>query len=324
MTKVDGTILQRKTKRIGAGDGDAAHLEQVAAALAKEVAAVFSVALDAKIEARRRAPQTDMFGEILQALDKTLTPYQFSFPTGDDVIIYLDPEAVALAVRWSLDGVVVEAGEGAGESASDDASPEVVLETPDETDAPADKKISITDRRLAKLLAEKFSAGVFGNNQRHGLFTNAAALKFETLAENGEQLDIGDPDVIAHNFMFDLNVRKGGPLGAIGFIATGSLLRPPQQEDAGAKAAAQKAWALKLREQVMGLPIAMNVCLAGETLDVETIGGFAVGQTVPLKGASLSVSALVPAARRMGAPFTTGVVGARNGARIFEAAPAGS
>jgi hypothetical protein len=322
MAKVDGTILQRKTKRIGAGDGDAAHLEQVAAALAKEVAAVFSLALDAKIEARCRAPQTDMFGEILQALDKTLTPYQFSFPTGDDVIIYLDPEAVALAVRWSLDGVVVVAGDG--ENASDDASPEVVLEVSDETDTPADKKISITDRRLAKLLAETFATGVFGGYARHGLFTNAAALKFETLAENGEQLDIGDPDVIAHNFMFDLNVRKGGPLGAIGFVAAASLFRPPQQEDAGAKAAAQEAWVLKLREQVMSLPITMNVCLAGETLDVETIGGFVVDQTVPLKGASMLVSALIPAARRMGAPFATGAVGARNGARTFEAAPAGS
>jgi hypothetical protein len=321
MAKVDGTILQRKTKRRGAGDGDAAHLEQVATALAKELAAVFSLALDAKIEAVHRAPQTDLFGEMLQALDKALTPYQFSFPTGDEVIIYLDPEAVALAVRWSLDGVVAET---AGENESDDASPEVVLETPDETDAPADKKISITDRRLAKLLAEKFSAGVFGNNQRHGLFTNAAALEFETLAENGEQLDIGEPDTIAHNFMFDLNLRKGGPLGAIGFVAAASLIQPPQQDDAGAIAAAQELWALKLREQVMRLPITMNVCLAGETLDVETIGGFAVGQSVPLKGASMSVSALVPAARRMGAPFTTGAVGARNGARTFEAAPAGS
>jgi hypothetical protein len=322
MAKVDGTILQRKTKRRGAGDGDAAHLKQVATVLAKELAAVFSLALDAKIEAESRAPQTDMFGEILQALDKALTPYQFSFPVGDEVIIYLDPEAVALAVRWSLDGVVVEAGDG--ENESDDASPEVVLETPDKTDAPADKKISITDRRLANLLAEKFSAGVFGNNQRHGLFTNAAALEFETLAENGEQLDIGEPDMIAHNFMFDLNLRKGGPLGSIGFVAAASLIQPPQQEDAGAIAAAQEAWALKLREQVLRLPIVMNVCLAGETLDVETIGGFAVGQSVLLKGASMSVSALVPAARRMGAPFTTGAVGARNGARTFEAVPAGS
>ncbi len=324
MAKVDGTILRRKTKRRSAGDGDAAHLEQVAEALAKEVAAVFSVALDAKIEARCRAPQTDMFGEILQVLDKVLTPYQYSFPSGDEVIIYLDPEAVALAVRWSLDGVVVETGEGAGENESDDASPEVVLETSDETDAPADKKISITDRRLAKLLAEKLATGAFGANERHGLFANIAALAFETLAENGEQLDIGEPDNIAHNFMFDLNLRKGGPLGSIGFVAAASLLRPPQQEDASAKAAAQEAWALNLREQVLRLPIAMNVCLAGETLDVETIGGFAVGQTVPLKGASLSVSALVPAARRMGAPFTTGAVGACNGARTFEAAPTGS
>ncbi len=319
MAKVDGTILRRKTKRrgAGAGDGDTAHLEQAAATLAKELAAVFSLALDAKIEVVHRAAQSDLFGEILQALDKVLTPYQFSFPTGDEVIIYLDPDAVALAVRWSLDGVVAET---ADENKPDDGSLEVVLETPDETDAPADKKISITDRRLAKLLAEKFSAGVFGNNQRHGLFTNAATLEFETLAENGEQLDIGEPDNIAHNFRFDLNVRKGGPLGSVGFVAAASLIRPPQQEDAGAKAAAQELWALKLRAQVLSLPIAMNVCLAGETLDVETIGGFAVGQTIPLKGASLSASALVPAARRMGAPFTTGAVGARNGARTFEAA----
>ncbi len=319
MAKVDGTILRRKMKRRGASDGSAAHLEQIATTLAKEIAATFCVALDAKIEAESRDPQTDAFGEILQALDKTLTPYQFHYPSGDEVIIYLDPSAMALAVRWSLDGVVDEEEECGG----DDGQAEVVLSSSDEMDAPAGKKISITDRRLAKLLAEKFAMGVFGNNEHHGLFANTAALEFETLAENGEQLEIGEPDVIAHNFMFDLNLRKGGPLGAIGFVAAASILRPPQQEDAGAMAVAQEAWALKLREQVLRLPIAMNVCLAGETLDVKTIGGFAIGQTVPLKGASLAASTLVPAARRTGAPVATGAVGARNGARTFEAGAGG-
>ncbi len=324
MAKVDGTLLRRKTKRRGAGDGHAEHLEQVAKALAKELAAVFSVALAAKIEARSRGPHTDAFGEILQTLDKTLTPYQFTFPTGDEVIIHLDPDAVAMAVRWSLDGVVVEAEEGAGENDAEDGSLDIVMEASEDVDAPADNKISITDRRLAKLLAEKFATGVFANNERHGLFTNTAALEFETLAENGEQLEIGEPDMIAHNFVFDLNLRKGGPLGAIGFVATASLIQPPQQEDAGAKAAAQGAWVLKMREQVMGLPIAMNACLAGETLDVKTIGGFAVDQVIALKGASLSASALLPAARRTGAPYATGAVGARNGARTFEVASAGN
>jgi|GEM_PF-3659109 len=316
MLKVDGTILRRKIDLGAAGTEDAAHIDLAAKSLAKEIMALLSGAFETKVAVTPRNPETAEFAEILQTLGKTVTAYQFKLPPGDNVIICLDNRLVTLAAKWSLEGAIETGDDSEDESTSAGEGDEAVQEASQEVDKPADE-IRIADRRIARLLAERVITGIISSGVRLELIAETPGLQFETLTEDAEQLEVSEPELPAHNFVFDLKLRGGGALGSLGFAAPARIFLQPAEEDAASKAAALDIWRAKLREQVLNLPIAMDACLAREMLDVKTLGALAIDQTVPLKGASMASMGLIAGTHGSGAPFAAGAVAARAGARTF-------